>query len=288
MKKSYLLGLGLALLAAIALWMLQPKEAEGVAYPVQGKITGFGDQGVVFIHHETIPNFMESMTMPFTVKDPAILQGFQTNDAISFQYHVTDLDSWIEDLKKIAPDKLKLPADTATPAPVNNGTAYLQAGDPLPSIQLQNQDGKPFDVAVMQGKTRVFTFIYTACPDPTLCPRMSSNFQLLQRRLKVEAKTDVELVSITFDPQRDTPQVMKSYGSRYTSDFSNWTFATGTLEQVDDLSSRLGVVKRDVGGGILEHTLATIVVAPSGKVLKIFRGNEWKVEDIWEAIKLAH
>lgn len=289
MKKPLLLGILLALGVASLLYFLMTLENnEGNSYNVKGRVTGFGDAGVVFIEHETIPNVMESMTMPFTVRSPEQLKGLETGDAISFVFHMTETDSWISDIKKIRPEELNLPGKTDAPKSVlPNDVKVLQPGDAIPEIDLVNQTGESFKLGSFAPKILVMTFIYANCPDPSLCPRMSDNFRQLQNTLASTGQKDVHLLSISFDPKRDTPNKLKEYASRYTKNLDNWTFATGTQEAIGKAVGAFGVSLRDAGGNVIEHNLSTAVISPNGKVVKIFRGNTWTPDEVLQAVKIA-
>ncbi|MBL7979470.1 MAG: SCO family protein [Bacteroidetes Order II. Incertae sedis bacterium] len=287
MKKTLLLGILLAVGVAVLLYFLMTLEDnEGKTYATKGKITGFGDVGVVFIEHETIPEVMESMTMPFTVRSPELLKGLETGDAISFIFHMTETDSWITDIKKIRPEDLNLPS-AAPKAEIPDNVKILQAGDQIPEVTLINQDGKDFALDSFSPKILVTTFIYTNCPDPTLCPRMSDQFRQLQTKINASKQTDVHLLTISFDPKRDTPEKLKAYANRYTKSFTNWSFATGSPEAIGKTIGAFGVTIRDEGGNLIEHNLSTAVISPTGKVVKIFRGNTWTPDEVLEAINIA-
>lgn len=284
-----IIGILLAVLVGFYLW--SNKAPQGKMISVKGVIKGFGDTttqaDVVYIHHETIPNYMDSMTMPFKIDEPKQLKAFQVGDAIQFTLHQTDEDTWISDLKRIPPDQVHLPDEKAA-LPVKSDVHYLQAGDAVPSLSLTNQEGKPINIQDWKGKTLALTYIYTHCPDPTLCPRISGHFKTLQDQLKAANLSDkVQLLSISFDPKNDTPQVLKEYAKRHKSDLSNWSFATGSVEEISKAAQLFGVNYRDNGGNLIEHSLSTSVIAPNGNIVKLWRGNQWQPEEVMQEIKMV-
>lgn len=95
-----------------------------------------------------------------------------------------------------------------------------------PSFALTDQLGRPVDSSELRGKVVVANFVYTSCPD--ICPLLSAQMQALQRRLREEGLLgDVQLLSFTVDPIRDTPSILRQYAERYRADSDNWRFLTG-------------------------------------------------------------
>jgi protein SCO1 len=138
----------------------------------------------------------------------------------------------------------------------------------------------------LRGQPFVLTFVFTRCPLPNFCPRMSNNFEELQTAIKgdsgVLAKT--HLLSITLDPEFDTPQVLKDYGASHRHDPQIWVFATGSQNEIEALTRAFSVYRQTEGGAI-SHGLATALVDKNGKIVNIWRGNMWKPEEVIEAIK---
>jgi protein SCO1/2 len=165
----------------------------------------------------------------------------------------------------------------------------LAEGDRVPAFTLaQNQNGKPVQLSDYRGDVLAMTFIYTSCPIPDYCPLMSRNFaqlqDLLPARLTNGRTPDAELLSVSFDPKTDTPQVLRDYAGRYTDDLSNWTFATGTPKQVQHVTGLFGVFTEQQEGQIT-HSLRTVVIGPEGRVRELRRGNDWTPQAVLEAIE---
>ena len=132
----------------------------------------------------------------------------------------------------------------------------------------------------------MITFIYTRCPLPDYCPRMSRNFSEIHAAIMKDPslQSGVHLLSISFDPQFDTPEVLRGYGSGYAGrssaePFSRWEFVTGSVEEVKKAADFFGVSYRPDSGQIV-HSLRTALVAPGGKLVRIFRGNDWQPGEI--------
>lgn len=124
------------------------------------------------------------------------------------------------------------------------------------------------------------TFIYTRCPLPNFCPLLAKKFTELQERLSKEFPGKFHLLSVTIDPQYDTPQVLKGYSSIHTSDPSTWTYATGTPEQVATIAGLFGLTYSEKNPGLIDHDLRTALIAPDGRLLHIWKSNFWTPYEI--------
>ncbi len=246
------------------------------------------EANTVRIKHETIPDYMEAMTMPFSVKDKKELAGLESGQEILFRLVVTDDDSWIDEITR-------LPGIAAAPEPPEpmrkvRWVEPLAEGDLLPEYPLTNQFGRPFGLTDFKGEVLALTFIYTRCPLPNFCPRMTSHFLEVQRQLKANpaAPEHWRLLTVSFDPEFDTPVILKAYAERQGSDPEKWWFATGAREELDALTEQFGLNYGRVGE-TFDHNLRTVVVDPRGRIRKIFIGNEWQpAELVDEILDAAH
>jgi protein SCO1/2 len=236
------------------------------------------------IAHNAIAGYMGAMTMPFNVKSPAELDGLQPGDKITFRLFVTDTDAWIEAIKKTGE---RASAAAPAPTPPVKIMPELQTGDLLPDGILTNQSGRPFHLTGFRGRALAFTFFYSRCPLPTFCPLMNSNLAAVQKALlKDSVKTNWQLLSISFDPDFDTPAKLADYAARYQSDPQHWNFATGSPEQIRTLGGSFGLMFWSENGTI-NHNLRTVIVDPAGRVQKVFTGNEWQPDGLTAEMKRA-
>src|SRR5215472_18213339 len=130
-----------------------------------------------------------------------------------------------------------------------------------PDFVLLNQDGNRFDSTTLRGKVVVLNFIFTTCTD--VCPLFTANLAQFQRTLKSDTG-NVFFVSITTDPEVDSPKVLKSYGQRYGADFQNWTFLTGSEAQLQQVWKGFDVRVIKKGRGLVQHTSLTTVIDRQG------------------------
>ncbi|HXP92079.1 MAG TPA: SCO family protein [Candidatus Binatia bacterium] len=157
----------------------------------------------------------------------------------------------------------------------------LEVGSIVPDVRLVDQSKRPFSFRKLGGKAAVVAFIYTRCNDPKMCPLVSAKFARLQRMID---PSTTRLVELTLDPEFDTPAVLTRYGAAFGALRDRWTFATGSDDDVDELSRRMGIVSKPGGGGVLEHSEALVVLDSDGRITDRIDGNLWTPE---QALSLA-
>ena len=258
-------------------------------YDLKGKVIAVDkEKRELTIAHEDIKDYMPGMTMPFSVKADWVFEIAAPGNQITATLVVDGTQSWLEDV---------VLTEDSTPvsgAPAIEG-ADPKVGDEVPDYRLINQDGKTIRIQDYKGKALLLTFVYTRCQDPNQCTLMSSNFaaidQELQKQPELYSKT--HLLSISFDPAYDTPKVLRSYGAAYTGKYSeetfaHWEFASGSADEVKGIAKFFGLrYYQDTSSGTEQviHSLRTAVIGPDGKIVKVYRGNEWKPQDILSEIQ---
>ena len=178
----------------------------------------------------------------------------------------------------------------------SDGTSALripQPGDEVPNFTLVNQSGKTIQFQQFRGKPLLLTFIYTRCPFPDYCPRMSNNFAQVMQQLQKDPKAfgEAQLLSISIDPEHDKPAVLRSYGERYVGRvdprFAHWEFASGSPEQVRKIADFFGLAYNQKDGQIV-HGLVTVLIGKDGRVVKVYSGNDWKPDEVAADFIAAH
>jgi len=280
-KKTLAISVSLLVLILAGFYIFQFNS--GSTFNVKGRVAGFSADGQeIFIEHENIPGYMPAMTMQFKVKNSGPVDSLHIGDAIQFKLVVKGDSSFAEQIHEVADNEVaEHPAgnESAMKMATTSKSKILKKGDQLPSFTLTNQNNNEFSTDDFHGKDLLVTFIYTRCPLPNYCPLMSKNFKQLQGKVKNKFGDEVHLLSVSFDTDYDTPPKLKQYGINYGADFNTWSFATGTDDQIKDITSRFGVFTR-VQGNQITHNLVTALINPSGKVVKIWHGNHWKPGDV--------
>ena len=133
---------------------------------------------------------------------------------------------------------------------------------PAPEFSLTSQDGGRVTLADFRGKVVAVTFIYTLCT--TTCPVLTPMMSFVQDQLGPNFGTKIAFVSITVDPERDTPQVLKEYAQAFDANLAGWAFLTGTPDAIRDVTRRYGVFASKTANGDVDHTFLTSIVDPRG------------------------
>ena len=148
---------------------------------------------------------------------------------------------------------------------------------PAPAFSLTSQDGLPVRLADLRGRVVAVTFIYTLCT--ATCPVLTPMQVMVQDRLGKEFGRSIAFVSITLDPERDTPELLKLYAQAYGADLGGWTFLTGSLEEIRDLAARYGIYNSEDASGALDHSLLTSLVDRRGLLRVQYLGARFDPEE---------
>lgn len=251
-------------------------------YELQGQILAIEPaRNEVLIRHNAIAGFMPAMTMPFTVKDGGLLSGKEAGDLVTATLVVTNVNAHLSTLTRTGHAPLEAGAVPNTPH-------VLVPGEPIEDAALVDQRGKPRPFSGFKGHRVAVTFMYTRCPLPDFCPLMDRHFATIQKMLASEPELrDVRLVSVTLDPEFDTPAVLKEHADRLRAKPDVWTFLTGESAAVLKFSLQFGIfTEKDLGSGAnLTHNLRTAVVDATGRLAKAHTGNDWTPADLVADLK---
>ncbi len=252
-------------------------------YHLRGKVVSTNAAtGEVTLDHDAIPGFMDAMTMPYKLRDTRILGELHPGDLLTADLLVSegaDASVLLDHIVVIGQAKPDYRPAVQFHVP--------QAGDPVPNFRLTNQDGRPIDFAQFHGKALLLTFIYTRCPLPDFCPRVTRNFAVLEKSLAAYPNlyAHTHLLCASFDPDGDTPARLKSYAESYMGSaapkaFQHWDFAVPAKAKLPDLAHYFDVGLTNEPNGTITHTLSTTLIGPDGKVVRFYPGNEWTPQDV--------
>jgi protein SCO1/2 len=157
------------------------------------------------------------------------------------------------------------------------GDKRLPVIGPAPPFALTSQDGTLMALADLRGKVVALSFIYTGCPD--ICPMLTQKMVDVQDALGVDFGAKVAFVSITLDPERDTPEVLKDYAQFWAAKLDGWSFLTGSLEAVRDVTRRYGVFFAKKEDGSVEHSQLTTLIDPDGQIRVQYLGARFDPEE---------
>lgn len=253
------------------------------SYPLRGKVVSTNAAtGEVTIDHQAIPGFMEAMTMPYKLRDTRILGELHPGDLLTADILVSqaaDASVFLDHIVitgQAKPD-YRPPVQFHVPQP----------GDAVPDFRLTNQDGRSIHLSQFHGKALLLTFIYTRCPLPDFCPRVTHNFAVLEKSLAQYPGlySQTHLLCASFDPVGDTPARLKAYGETYMGSaapqaFSHWDFAVPGKTVLPPMAQFFDVGITNEADSTITHTLSTTLIGPDGKVVRFYPGNEWTPEDL--------
>ena len=163
--------------------------------------------------------------------------------------------------------------------------AYLLEGESLPRFALYDQFGRVVGPERFSGTRVVMNFIFTRCMDPEMCPAATERMRQLQRAATEAGVERFELVSVTLDPEYDTPGVLREYATDRMIDLENFSFLTGPERAVRDLMTQIGILSYPDDDMYFQHTMATLLIDENGSVVHRVDGSRWLVSDFLNRLR---
>jgi len=257
-------------------------------YPVTGRVVEVeAASRSVTLAHEEIPGFMPAMTMPFVVleKDAALLPAMAPGASLRATLVVADSRYWLEEIVVVG-----------APVPIPGQSPVVpprepQPGDVVPDVALVDQDARPLRLANYRGRALALTFVFTRCPMPDFCPFLMAGFARVHETLAADAALarDTALLTVSFDVVYDTPAVLRAYGLPFQKTqppFTHWRLASGSLPEVQRLGAALGLDFHEEERSFA-HNLRTAVIGKDGRLRRLFRGNDWKAQELRAELEAA-
>lgn len=280
----------LILVASLLFTSCKPEELpapspDAARYDFRGKVVSVDRAAkTAQIDHEEIKDLMPAMTMEFKIKEDWIwedlLPGSDIRATLVYDKNAKD---------PMTLEKIGIVASSIPGQPAPEVKAPEQIGKEAPEIPLTDQDGKRISFKNYRGKTLAVTFIYRECPLPEFCIKMSRNFSDAALKImdNAEYRDQFRLLSISFDPTRDTPAKLREYGKGYLGnpekpDFTVWQLAVGPEKDIRKLADFFGL-KYEIDPtdqANFNHSLVTAIISPEGKVVKILNGNRWTTDEL--------
>jgi protein SCO1 len=253
-------------------------------YELQGQVL-LVDQArrEITIKHGDIPRFMPGMTMAFKVKDDALLRGRMPGELVKATLVVEESDAHLRTIERtgMAP----IPEGTPPPARLD----VLAPRSPVADATFVDETGAARRLSDWRGKAVAVTFMYTRCPIPNFCPLMDRYFASVQEQVRRDPALapHVQLLSVTFDPQHDTPAVLARHAQTLGADATLWRFLTGDAAAIEQFASQFGVsIAREASPEIV-HNLRTAVIDPQGRLSIVLNGSEWTPADLVAELRSA-
>lgn len=247
-------------------------------YQLTGQILAVHNQSLT-IKHDDIPGYMPSMTMTFPAADKSLVAGREKGQLVKATLEVGDTWSRLTKIEVTGTGPIK-----ALPVEIAIAEGMLEPGKALPDAPLVDHNGRARNLSEWRGQPFAVTFTYTRCPIPEFCPRIDRQFAAVQRAIAADPalRGRAKLVTISFDPDHDTPPVMKKHAASLGANDAIWTFMTGARSEVEIFAARFGVAVTRNGetAADIVHNLRTIVVGAGGTIVALHNGTEWTVEQL--------
>jgi protein SCO1 len=266
---------------ALALVLLESATAAAAEYDVKGMVVSVNRAARTFTASiDEIPNYMRAMTMPFEVRNTADLDGVAPGAIIEFALVVDRTTSYAEKLRVVRYQAVESDPGTASRLTLlreilgGRAANTLDTGEPVPDFTLTDQKRRPFRLSETRGKVVAINFVYTSCALPNFCLRLANNFNVLQRRFKQQLGRDLVLLTVSFDPVHDTPEVLAQYSAQWNANPATWKFLTGAAPDVQRVCQLFGV-HAFANEGLLDHTLHTVFIDRRGMLAANIEGNEF-------------
>jgi protein SCO1/2 len=262
-------------------------------YAVKGMVLSVNRAASTFTASiEEVPGFMRAMTMPFEVRQVKELDGLAPGAMVEFTLVVDAKTSYAERLRivrfqNVEPDplaasRLALLNDIVSGTPVKP----VAVGDTVPNFSLIDQRKRTVSLSDLRGSVVALNFIYTSCALPNFCLRLANNFNVLQKRFDKRLGKDLVLVTVTFDPVHDTPEVLAKYSDQWKANPATWHFLTGSEKDVQRVCRMFGV-QAFPNEGLMDHSLHTVLIGRDGKLVANVEGNRFtagQLGDLTEGI----
>ena len=264
----------ISFLAVAALCHAKRFHAEGVVLRVDPA------ERTVVISHRAIPGYMDAMAMPFRAANARELANLRPGETVTFDLVVSGKLSRVERIKAAKRDTIE---DDGEKISITLPAEKLPLGAQVPDFQLTDQAGETVRLSAFKGKVVAVNFIYTRCPLPEVCPRLSAHFAQVQRRFGDLMGKDVVLLSVTLDPQYDTTATLAAYAKIWRAEHSGWKFLSGSEEEIGRVARAFGMVYWPEEG-LVAHTSETGVIGRRGQLSALVSGSRFTAAQLGDLI----
>lgn len=240
---------------------------------------------------ESIPGYMDAMTMPFSVPDSKALDGLEPGTTVDFTWFVDNDSSYADNVHARPFDNLELDPSQArrlkllenAVAPATSGAGAVAVGQPVPDFTLTDQNRRRVALSQFSGKVVAVTFIYSRCPFPNYCFRLSNNFGQLQKRFKKQMGKDLVLLSIVIDPANDGPEALTNYAQIWKADAEGWHFLTGPLPEIQQVARKFDM-NFYPDEALFVHSFHTAVIDRQAKLAANIEGNTFTAQQLGDLV----
>ena len=275
-----------ALVAAFPTLAQQSYSAKGLVLAVDK------EHRLMTVSCEAIPDYMDAMVMPIEVRDARELDGLARGAMIEFSLVAEQEHPYAKNVRIRNFDSLELDPLSARRLRLLDGAIdpslspdrVLKVGQTAPDFSFTDQNRERVTLSQFAGRVVAITFVYTRCPFPNFCFRLTNNFSRLQKRFAGEMGRDLILLTISLDPVHDQPETLAEYGRTWNIDRKGWHVLTGPPAEVQKFCERFGVAFFPDEGQLI-HSLHTLIIDRQGKLAANLEGNEFTAEELGDLVQ---
>jgi protein SCO1/2 len=262
-------------------------------YAVTGMVLKVDQPHKTFVAScQSIPGYMGAMVMPFEVREVKDLDGLTPGVEVDFTLVVEKKSSYAVHLNirryesveqdPLAARRLKLLNQLSHPG--STSARALAIGQRVPNFTLTDQNRRAVTLSQFSGKVVAINFIYTSCALPNFCFRNSNNFGVLRKRFKGRMGKELVLLTVTFDPQRDQPDVLARYARTWKADPATWHFLTGSVPDIQHVTKLFGV-DYFPDEGLMNHSLHTAIIDRRRRLVANIEGNQFTADQLGDLVQ---
>ncbi len=273
----------------LSMFVARSLDAADREYAVKGMVISVDPAGKWFsVSHERIAGFMDAMTMPFEVRRREELEGVVPGAIVEFTLVVGQKTAYatrivVRHYQTVEQDPRTASRLSVMKRMAGFSTTPVAPGARVPDFALIDQARRRVTLSSFIGKVVVVNFVYTRCALPQFCLRMANDFGALQKRFSQDLGRDLVLLTITFDPERDTPETLASYASRWQAEGMGWRFLTGSPEDIRRVCALFGQ-EAFPDEGLMNHSLHTAVIGRTGLLVANIEGNQFTPEQLGDLV----
>ena len=282
----------LAIVASVVVWIstpvAQPEDRTG-RFPMRGMVLTVDESHrTLVISHDAVPGLMPAMTMPFEVRNSRELRGLVPGAVVAMTLVVGKTSARVERITVLRYESVERDPITARRLRLLQNltidtAASLRVGEVVPDFTLTDQTHAPVSLAQFRGKVVGLNFVYTSCVLPQFCYRLASHFAVLANRFKARMGSDLVLLTVTFDPSRDTPERLAEYSRQWNADASVWHFLTGDTDGIARLCRQFGL-DAFPDEGLISHSTRTAVIDRRGVLAATIEGNQYTAAQLGDLV----
>src|SRR3954471_24102177 len=259
-------------------------------YAAQGLVLDLDrSRNTMVVSCQAIAGFMDAMVMPISVRQAKSIDAIRRGALIDFDLVMGKDSSHAENIRihkyaAIEREPSKARRLQGLEEDLRGPSHLLSVGQPVPDFVLTDQTRRPVHFSQFAGRVVALNFIYTRCVLPEYCFRSSNNFGMLQKRFAGRLGRDLVLLSVTFDPVHDQPDILQNCGRTWKSDPQKWHFLTGPAADVQTVCNLFGV-NFVPDEGLYIHSLHTALIGRNGKLVANLEGNEFTAQQLGDLVK---